>query len=72
MPDENPDQTSSRKHPGVLSVIASTLAAAVGIQSSRNRERDFKQGNIWVFAISGLIFTVLFILTLVGIVRLVT
>jgi hypothetical protein len=42
-------------------VVSSMLAAGLGVQSSRNRERDFKQGRAPVFIIAGLIFTALFI-----------
>jgi uncharacterized MAPEG superfamily protein len=44
-----------------LQVVGSVLAAALGVQSSRNRERDFKQGRAGVFIIAGLVFTALFI-----------
>ena len=47
------------------------LAASLGVQSNKNRERDFKQGSAKVFIIAGLIGTVLFILTIVTLVKLV-
>ena len=47
------------------------LAAGLGVQSSKNRERDFKQGRAGVFIAAGLIFTLLFIATVVTIVKLV-
>ncbi len=52
-------------------VISSVFAAGLGVQSSRNRERDFKQGKAGVFLAAGLIFTLLFIATVVIIVQLV-
>lgn len=67
--DRESDQTG--KKPGFREVLSSTLAGALGVQSSKNRERDFKHGNIKVFAVAGLIFTVLFIITVVGVVKLV-
>ena len=45
-----------------LSIVLSTMAAAFGVQSSRNQERDFKKGNIWVYIISGITFTFLFVM----------
>lgn len=42
-------------------VVGSMLAAGLGVQSSKNRERDFKQGRASVFIAAGLIFTGLFI-----------
>jgi len=42
-------------------VVSSVLAAGLGVQSSKNRERDFKQGKIGVFIVAGITFTLLFI-----------
>lgn len=52
-------------------VISSVFAAGLGVQSSRNRERDFKQGKAGVFIAAGLIFTLLFIVAVAVIVQLV-
>lgn len=46
---------------GLLSVIGSVFSAGLGVQNSKNRERDFKQGNFKVFVIAGIIFTLVFI-----------
>ncbi|MEM6774426.1 MAG: DUF2970 domain-containing protein [Pseudomonadota bacterium] len=42
-------------------MVGSVLAAGLGVQSSRNRERDFQQGRAGVFIVAGFIFTALFI-----------
>ncbi len=55
----------------VWQVISSVLAAAFGVQKSKNRERDFNQGSISTFVIVGLVFTVAFVLIIVTIVNLV-
>lgn len=52
-------------------VMFSTIAAAFGVQSSRNRERDFTRGRASHFIIAGIVFTVLFVLAVVGVVNLV-
>ena len=52
-------------------VVGSVLSAAFGVQSSRNRERDFNSGNYRQFIIAGLVFTVLFVATLVVVVNVV-
>jgi len=44
-----------------LQVVGSVFAAGLGVQSSKNRERDFKQGRIGVFIAAGIVFTLLFI-----------
>ncbi len=55
----------------MVDLVKTTFAAALGVQSNKNRERDFKHGNIKVFAIAGLIFTVLFIAILICLAKLV-
>lgn len=52
---------TEEKPPGVLAIVLSTFAAAFGVQSRSNQERDFKHGNIWVFIVAGIIFTLVFI-----------
>ncbi len=59
------------KTPGFFTVMLSVIAAALGVQSEKNRERDFSQSSPLPFIVGGLVFTVLFVLTLVGVVMLV-
>lgn len=59
------------KKPRFFDIVKSTLAAALGVQSSKNRERDFKHGNIKTFAVAGLIFTVIFIAIVITVVKIV-
>ena len=46
-------------------------AAAFGVQSRANRERDFSRGKPIHFIIAGIIFTALFVLIVVSVVQLV-
>ncbi|MFA0812756.1 DUF2970 domain-containing protein [Microbulbifer epialgicus] len=55
--------------PGFGQVVLSTLAAAIGVQSNKNRQRDFQSGSMVNYVIAGIIFTTLFVLTLALIVR---
>lgn len=55
-----------------LRIIQSTLAAAIGVQNKKNRERDFQEGNAGTFIAAGIIFTALFIATVMTVVQLVT
>lgn len=64
-----PDKGSAK--PNLLQVVGSVFAAAFGVQSSANRERDFAGGSAKTFIIAGLIFTVLFVLTILAVVKLV-
>ncbi|MDG2070980.1 MAG: DUF2970 domain-containing protein [Pseudomonadales bacterium] len=58
--------------PNLLEVVLSVFAAALGVQNSKNRERDFTHGSPIVFIVAGLIFTIIFVVTIVTIVHLVT
>ena len=61
-------EDNKSKKPGLGSLIKSILAAAIGVQSDKNRERDFEQGNPLAFIIGGFVFTFLFIATIATIV----
>lgn len=52
-------------------VLGSTLAAATGVQSSKNRERDFSQGKPSQFIFMGIAFTAVFVLIMIAVVSLV-
>lgn len=52
-------------------VVLSVLQASFGVQTSSNRERDFSKGSFWPFVVAAFIFTIVFILTIAGIVSLV-
>ena len=69
--DEPGEPEQQDKSLNTLQVVSSVFAAGLGVQSSKNRERDFKQGRFGVFLAAGFIFTLLFIGTVVTIVQLV-
>lgn len=52
-------------------VLRSTLSAAIGVQSEKNRAQDFEQGNAGWFILAGIIFTLVFIFTVLTVVNLV-
>jgi hypothetical protein len=52
-------------------ILQSTLAAAFGVQSHKNRVQDFEEGNAGWFILAGIIFTVVFIFTVLTVVNLV-
>lgn len=56
---------------GPWQVLSSAVAALLGVQSQRNRERDFRHGRPLPFVVAGLVLTLLFILAVFGVVRLV-
>jgi len=57
--------------PSFFQVIGSVVSAAFGVQSTANRERDFTGGTAKPYIFAGIVFTLIFILAIVGIVRLV-
>jgi len=65
------NEPEDEKKPNFWQIVFSTLAAFFGVQSNKNRERDFKYGNIYVYIVSGLIFTIIFIFTVISVVKLV-
>lgn len=52
-------------------MLQSVLAAAFGVQSGRNRARDFGRGKPSHFIALGVMFTALFVVLLFGLVKLV-
>ena len=52
-------------------MLQSVVAAAFGVQSGKNRARDFTHGKPSHFVLLGILFTAVFALTLFGIVKLV-
>ena len=68
--NDNPQQ--QQKPPRLRALLQSVLAAALGVQSSKNRERDFTDGKASHFIVAGIVFTFLFIATVATIVNLVT
>ena len=65
----NKDTETDKLSP--LQVVSSVFAAGLGVQSSKNRERDFKQGRVGVFIVAGIVFTLLFMGTVFTVVQLV-
>ncbi len=57
--------------PGFRQVMGSVLASFIGVQSRKNRERDFKHGNVFHYIIAGAALTLVFILVVYGVVKLV-
>ena len=53
------------------SIVGSTLAAAFGVQSRANKERDFASGRVAPFVVAGVLFTAGFVGALVLVVELV-
>jgi len=52
-------------------MMLSVMQASFGVQSKKNKERDFASGSIKGFVIAALVFTILFVITVATVVNLV-
>ena len=57
--------------PTILDVVKSVLASFFGVQSDKNRERDFQQGSPAQFIVVGLLLTIMFIVVMIVIVKII-
>ncbi len=56
---------NENKEPSLLDVTRSVLWAFIGVQKSKNHERDFKHGKPWQYIIVGLVGVAIFITVLI-------
>jgi p-aminobenzoyl-glutamate transporter AbgT len=75
-PPEQQQQTlaasnSKGSSPSMWQLVISVFGAAFGVQTEATRQRDFNSSSPLPYIIAGLIFTVLFVLTIIGVVSLV-
>lgn len=61
----------SASKPSFWHLLKTVFAAAVGVQSNKNRELDFSQTSIVPYIIAGIVFTAAFIALLIVVVSLV-
>ena len=58
-----------KQTPSLLDVARSVLWAMIGVQKSKNHERDFKHGKPWQYVIVGLIGVAVFITIIITVVK---
>ncbi|MEE2731949.1 MAG: DUF2970 domain-containing protein [Pseudomonadota bacterium] len=58
-----------KKGRGMLGLLQSTVAAIFGIQSDKNREQDFKQGDASQFVAMGIIAVIALVITMIVVVN---
>lgn len=61
----------TNKTPSIIDIFKSVAAAFFGVQSNKNREKDFTQGKLSHFIIVGVISVIIFVAALVMLVNLV-
>jgi hypothetical protein len=59
------------KKPSILQILGSCLAAVFGVQTDKNRERDFTQGSLKDFVVVYAILVICMVAAMVGFVKLV-
>ncbi len=70
MSSDGDSQQDEPRPPSLLQTAGSVLAAFFGVQSRRNRERDFSRGKASHFIVMGLVLTIVFIASVMLAVRL--
>lgn len=71
MTDDNNKTTDEQAKPSLGNVLLSTVAAFFGVQSDKNRRRDFSSNKSFVpFFIVGVVLTTIFYLVLIGVANL--
>jgi hypothetical protein len=64
-------EEQERKPLTLRQMLQSVLAGALGVQSGKNRARDFSHGKPSHFILLGVGFTAVFVLVILGVVKLV-
>lgn len=70
--DQQQSQASNENvHVGWIAAMGSSVAAAFGVQSYKNRVRDFESGDIKKFVVSGITLTLVILIGLIALVQIV-
>ncbi len=65
------DKKQGPRKPGVLKIMQSMLAGAIGVQSHKRLQEDFSSHSPAPYIVAGLLFTATFVVGLIIIVKLV-
>lgn len=63
-PEDKTAQSPKKEGTGFWSTVQSVLGAMFGVQSEEQREKDFEKGSAVQFIVGGIIFVVVFIVTI--------
>ena len=70
-PQDNGDHSKPDDKLSLWQVMGSVFAAAFGVQSEKNRQRDFTKAKPSTYIIAGILFTLAFILVIFTVVKVV-
>ena len=65
------DDNDEKTHISFGQLMMSTMSAFIGVQKNANRERDFKHDKISHFIAIGLLFGLIFVVTIISVVKIV-
>lgn len=68
--EQEPKAPSYQKSPSFLQVIGSVFAMWFGVQSGKNRDRDFGHGSASTFIVMGVVFTLFLVIAVIIAVKL--
>lgn len=68
--EPQPETPSYQKAPSLFQVIGSVFAMWFGVQSGKNRERDFGHGSATTFIVVGVGFTIFLVIAVIIAVKL--
>ncbi|WP_020408884.1 DUF2970 domain-containing protein [Hahella ganghwensis] len=68
---EEQNKNSESAKPNLWQLVVSVLGAAFGVQSSKAQQRDFQQKSPAAYIVAGIVFGILFVLTIAFIVSMV-
>lgn len=68
---EQDQPTPNQKSPGFFSLLQSVVGAAFGVQSEKKRQEDFQHGKPGDYIALGVVFVIVFIITLIVVVNMV-
>ena len=67
---DSESKNQAKQKLSILHILTSVFAAAVGVQSKKNQEKDFNgKGSIYIYIAAGVIFTALFVVTVATVVK---
>lgn len=69
--DSDSHKEGKGKKVSFLQTMGSVVAASFGVQSKKNKERDFQNGSFASFVVGALLFTVAFVAVLLFVVNMV-